>query len=60
LWWKVPQGTVGNVSLPPLPSGRTGKVMIDGKRFQNKSVGKKDGLTFEIGGGNHSIVVVSK
>jgi hypothetical protein len=60
LWWKVPEGTVGNVTLPPLPSGRTGKVMIDGKKFQNKSVGKKDGLTFEIGGGNHSIVVVSK
>jgi hypothetical protein len=60
LWWKVPEGTSGNVTLPPLPSGKTGKVMIDGKSFKNKSVSKKDGLTLEVSEGNHSIVVVSK
>ncbi|THV80989.1 Six-hairpin glycosidase [Aureobasidium pullulans] len=60
LWWNVPAGTIGNVTLPTLPSGKTGKVSIDGKSFKNKSVSKRNGLTFEIGGGNHSIVVVSK
>ncbi|THY89163.1 Six-hairpin glycosidase [Aureobasidium pullulans] len=60
LWWNVPAGTIGNVTLPTLPSGKTGKVSIDGKSFKNKSVTKTNGLTFEIGGGNHSIVVVSK
>ncbi|KAI5246140.1 Six-hairpin glycosidase [Aureobasidium subglaciale] len=60
LWWKIPEGTLGNVTLPPLLSGKTGKVIIDGKSFKNRSVDKRDGLTFEIGGGNHSIVVVSK
>ncbi|THW77471.1 Six-hairpin glycosidase [Aureobasidium pullulans] len=60
LWWNVPAGTTGNVTLPTLPSGKTGKVSIDGKSFKNKSVSKTIGLTFEIGGGNHSIVVVSK
>ncbi|THX37015.1 Six-hairpin glycosidase [Aureobasidium pullulans] len=60
LWWNVPAGTIGNVTLPTLPSGKTGKVSIDGKSFKNKSVSKTNGLTFEIGGGNHSIVVVSK
>ncbi|THZ33873.1 Six-hairpin glycosidase [Aureobasidium pullulans] len=60
LWWNVPAGTIGNVTLPTLPSGKTGKVSIDGKSFKNKSVSKMNGLTFEISGGNHSIVVVSK
>ncbi|THY21606.1 Six-hairpin glycosidase [Aureobasidium pullulans] len=60
LWWNIPAGTIGNVTLPTLPSGKTGKVSIDGKSFKNKSVSKTNGLTFEIGGGNHSIVVVSK
>jgi hypothetical protein len=60
LWWKVPEGTIGNVTLPPLPSGKTGKVTIDGEKFKNKSVSKKDGLTLEIEGGNHSVVVRSK
>ncbi|THY97771.1 Six-hairpin glycosidase [Aureobasidium pullulans] len=60
LWWNVPAGTIGNVTLPTLPSGKTGKVSVDGKSFKNKSVTKTNGLTFEIGGGNHSIVVVSK
>ncbi|THW17031.1 Six-hairpin glycosidase [Aureobasidium pullulans] len=60
LWWNVPAGTIGNVTLPTLPSGKTGKVSIDGKSFKNKSVSKTNGSTFEIGGGNHSIVVVSK
>ncbi|THX59248.1 Six-hairpin glycosidase [Aureobasidium pullulans] len=60
LWWNVPAGTIGHVTLPTLPSGKTGKVSIDGKSFKNKSVSKTNGLTFEIGGGNHSVVVVSK
>ncbi|KAH0023700.1 Six-hairpin glycosidase, partial [Aureobasidium melanogenum] len=60
LWWKVPEGTAGNVTLAPLPSGKIGKVTIDGKSFKNKSVDKKNGLVFVIGGGNHSIIVVSK
>ncbi|KAG2167106.1 hypothetical protein JADG_006845 [Aureobasidium aubasidani] len=60
LWWNVPAGTTGNVTLPTLPSGKTGKVFIDGKSFKNKSVSKTNGSTFEIGGGHHSIVVVSK
>ncbi|THY78799.1 Six-hairpin glycosidase [Aureobasidium pullulans] len=60
LWWNVPAGTTGNVTLPTLPSGKTGKVSIDGKSFKNKSVSKTNGSTFEIGGGHHSIVVVSK
>ncbi|THX33529.1 Six-hairpin glycosidase [Aureobasidium pullulans] len=60
LWWNVPAGTIGNVTLPTLPSGKTGKVSIDGKSFKNKGVSKMNGLTFEISGGNHSIVVVSK
>lgn len=58
--WSVPEGTIGNVTLPPLPSGKTGKVTIDGKSFKNRSVDKKDGLTFQINGGNHTMVVVSK
>ncbi|KAG9697057.1 Six-hairpin glycosidase, partial [Aureobasidium melanogenum] len=60
LWWKVPEGTAGNITLPPLPSGKTGKITIDGKSFKNKSVDRKNGLVFETNGGNHSILVVSK
>ena len=60
LQWNVPEGTSGNVTLPPLPCGKTGKVLIDGKSFKNKSVSKKGGLTFQIDGGSHSIVVTSK
>ena len=52
--WRVPEGTMGEIALPPLPAGGRGSVTLDGRR--RGSVGR-GGWSMMVAGGRHTVIV---